>query len=71
MPYEDFREFINALREQGELLEVERPISLNLEVGKALRKSAARAGPAILFKNNGTLMDLVLSFFMLKRHFSN
>lgn len=67
MPYEDFREFIKALREQGELLEVERPISLNLEVGKALRKSAARAGPAILFKNNGTPYPLIGGVYNSRR----
>ncbi len=54
MPYEDFREFLTVLREKGELIEVDRPVSLNLEVGKALRKSAAKAGPAIIFKKNGT-----------------
>lgn len=59
MPYEDFRAFLTALKDKGELIEVDRPVALNLEVGKALRKSAAQAGPAVLFKNNGTPYSLV------------
>lgn len=59
MPFDDFREFLTALREKGELLEVDRQVSLDLEVGKALRKSAARSGPAIMFNNNGTPYPLV------------
>lgn len=59
MAFEDFREFLAALREKGELIEVDRPVSLDLEVGKALRKSAARAGPAIIFNKNGTSYHLV------------
>lgn len=54
MPFKDFREFLSTLQNKGELIEVEREVSLNLEVGKALRKSASMSGPAIVFKNNGT-----------------
>jgi 2,5-furandicarboxylate decarboxylase 1 len=59
MAYQDFRDFLDALRKQGELLEVDRPVALQLEVGKALQKSAAVNGPAILFNNNGTKFPLV------------
>lgn len=59
MPFNDFREFLTALRTNQELIEIDRPISLNLEVGKALRKSAAQAGPAIVFNKNGTPYSLV------------
>ncbi|MFA6916853.1 MAG: UbiD family decarboxylase [Parachlamydiales bacterium] len=59
MPYQDFREFIAALREKGELLTVDRPVALELEIGKALRKSAAISGPAIQFNNNGTSFPLI------------
>lgn len=59
MPYKDLREYLDALRSHGELIDVTRPVALDLEVGKALRKSAAIAGPAVLFKNNGTPYPLV------------
>lgn len=59
MAFEDFREFLAALRDKGELIEVDRPVSLDLEVGKALRKSAACSGPAIIFNKNGTPHPLV------------
>ena len=54
MPYADFRECLTALRAAGELLDVDRPVALELEVAKAMRKSAAIAGPAIRFAQNGT-----------------
>lgn len=59
MAYKDFREFLEVLRENNELIEVNRPVALELEVGKALRKSAAVSGPAIVFNNNGTQYPLV------------
>ena len=59
MAYEDFRGFLAALRAHGELIEVDRRVDPNLEVAKALRKSAATAGPAVVFKNNGTNFALV------------
>lgn len=59
MAYQDFRDFLDALRKQGELLEVDRPVALQLDVGKALQKSAAVNGPAILFNQNGTKFPLV------------
>jgi 2,5-furandicarboxylate decarboxylase 1 len=59
MPFQDFREFLDALRKQGELFDVDRPVALKFEVAKALRKSAAIGGPAFLFKNNGTDFPLV------------
>src|SRR5580704_12049384 len=59
MPFQDFREFLDALRNAGELLELDRAISPELEVAKAMRKSAAVSGPALIFKNNGTAFPLV------------
>jgi 4-hydroxy-3-polyprenylbenzoate decarboxylase/2,5-furandicarboxylate decarboxylase 1 len=59
MPFQDFRDFLEALRESGELLEVDRAVSPELEVAKAMRKSAAISGPAIIFKNSGTAFPLV------------
>jgi len=59
MPFQDFRAFLNALKKAGELIEVDRPVSPMLEVAKAMRKSAAVSGPAVIFKNNGTEFPLV------------
>lgn len=59
MAYNDFREFLDALRKQNELLDVNRPIALKFEVGQALQKSAAENGPAIVFNQNGTQFPLV------------
>jgi 2,5-furandicarboxylate decarboxylase 1 len=59
MPYQDFREFLDALRGANELIEVDRAVSPQLEVAKAMRRSAATSGPAIIFKNNGTAFPLV------------
>jgi 2,5-furandicarboxylate decarboxylase 1 len=59
MPYQDFREFLDALRSAGELLEVDRAVSPELEVAKAMRKSASVSGPALIFKDTGTEFPLV------------
>jgi UbiD family decarboxylase len=59
MPFQDFRAFLNALEKAGELIEVDRPVSPMLEVAKAMRKSAAVSGPAVIFKDNGTEFPLV------------
>jgi UbiD family decarboxylase len=59
MAFQDFREFLDALRKAGELLELDRAVSPELEVAKAMRKSASVSGPAIIFKNNGTAFPLV------------
>jgi 4-hydroxy-3-polyprenylbenzoate decarboxylase/2,5-furandicarboxylate decarboxylase 1 len=59
VPFRDFREFLDALRSEGELIDVDRPVALELEVAKAMRKSASVAGPAVVFKQNGTQFPLV------------
>jgi 2,5-furandicarboxylate decarboxylase 1 len=59
MPYQDFRGFLDALRSADELLELDRAISPDLEVAKAMRKSASVSGPALIFKNTGTAFPLV------------
>jgi UbiD family decarboxylase len=59
MPYADFREFLDALRVHGQLVDIDRPVAMELEVARALRKSAAVAGPALCFKQNSTPFPLV------------
>jgi 2,5-furandicarboxylate decarboxylase 1 len=48
MPYQDFRQFLQVLKREGELVEINRPIPL-ADIGKALKKSYELAGPALLF----------------------
>jgi 2,5-furandicarboxylate decarboxylase 1 len=59
MAFQDFREFLDALKKAGELVEVDRLVSPELEVAKAMKKSASVSGPAIVFKNTGTAFPLV------------
>ena len=62
MPYQDFRQFLDVLRQQGELVDVDRPVALN-DVGKAMKQSYARQGPALMFKENGTDFPLVCGVY--------
>ena len=57
MPFADFRQFLDVLRQHGELIDINRPIALN-DVGKAM-KQLVRNGPAIMFNDNGTDFPLV------------
>jgi UbiD family decarboxylase len=59
MPFQDFRDFLDALQKAGELLELDRFVSPELDVAKAMKKSASVSGPAIVFRNNGTGFPLV------------
>ena len=52
MPYQDFRQFLDVLRRHGELIDVNRPVALN-DVGKAMKQSYVRQGPALMFKEGG------------------
>lgn len=66
MPYQDFRQFLGALRREGELVDVDRPISIN-DVGKALKQSYVREGPALMFNQNGTDVRLVAGVYSTRR----
>ena len=63
MAFQDFRDFLDALRKHGELIDIDRPVAHHLEVAKARRKSAVIGGPACLFKNNGTRFPLVAGVY--------
>ena len=67
MAFPDFRAFLAALRDAGELVDIDRPVALELEVAKALRKSAAVAGPGFVFKQNGTAFPLVGGVYNSRR----
>jgi 2,5-furandicarboxylate decarboxylase 1 len=62
MPYQDFRQFLDVLRQHGELIDVNRPVELS-DVGKAMKQSYVRQGPAIMFNQNGTDYPLVASVY--------
>ncbi|MCC6887614.1 MAG: UbiD family decarboxylase [Hyphomicrobiales bacterium] len=61
MPYQDFRQFLDVLRQHGELIDIDRPIALS-EIGKAMKQSYRRQGPAIMFRN-GTGFPLVCGVY--------
>jgi 2,5-furandicarboxylate decarboxylase 1 len=67
MAYRDFREFLDALRSQGELIDIDRQVAMELEVAKALRKSASVGGPALHFKSTGTAFPLVGGVYNTRR----
>src|SRR5215468_7253190 len=62
MPYQDFRQFLDVLRQHGELIDVNRPVALN-DVGKAMKQSYVRQGPALMFNQNGTDYPLVAGVY--------
>jgi 3-octaprenyl-4-hydroxybenzoate carboxy-lyase len=62
LPYQDFRQFLDVLRQHGELIDVNRPVALN-DVGKAMKQSYVRQGPAIMFNQNGTDYPLVAGVY--------
>src|ERR1700722_4872810 len=62
MPFQDFRQFLDVLRQHGQLIDINRSIALN-DVGKAMKQSYVRNGPAIMFNNNGTDFPLVAGVY--------
>ena len=63
MPYVDFRQFLEALRKKGDLIEVSRPVDLSHEVGRALKQAYAHHGPAIIFRQTGKKYPLVAGVY--------
>ncbi len=66
MPFEDFREFLAVLREHGELIDIARPIGLE-DVGKAMKHSYARSGPALNFLDTDSNMPMVMGCYADRR----
>lgn len=66
MPYQDFRQFLDVLRQQGELVDINRPVALN-DVGKALKQAYVRQGLAMMFHQNGTDFPLVAGVYSTRR----
>lgn len=60
----DLRAFLDILRREGELVEIEAPVSWNLEAAEVHRRVIAAGGPALLFKNvEGASFPLVTNLF--------
>jgi len=62
MPFQDFRQFLDVLRQHGELIDINRPVALN-DVGKAMKQAYVRNGPALMFNDNGTDYPLVAGVY--------
>jgi 2,5-furandicarboxylate decarboxylase 1 len=62
MPYQDFRQFLDVLRQHGELVDIDRPVALS-DVGKAMKQSYRGQGPGIAFNNNGAAFPLVAGVY--------
>src|SRR5215831_11165531 len=62
MPYQDFRQFLDVLRQHGELIDIDRPVALT-DVGKVMKQSYKRQGPGIVFRQNGTEFPLVAGVY--------
>jgi UbiD family decarboxylase len=60
-------QFLNLLREHGELVEIEAPVSSDLEAAEIHRRVIAAGGPAILFRNvEGADFPLVTNLYGTK-----
>ena len=64
MKYRDLRDFVDRLREEGELLDVEVEVDPALEVTEICDRVLRAGGPAILFKNpKGSEFPLLANLF--------
>ncbi len=64
MPYKDLREFLDFLRNRGELKICDREVDTRIEIAKVTDKSSKTGGPAILFTNvKGFQTNVVTGLF--------
>ena len=67
MPYQDFRQFLDALRQHGELVDIGRPVDLKTDIGKTMKQAYVHQGPAFVFTNNGTEFPLVAGVYSTRK----
>lgn len=68
MVMRDIPSFIRALREDGDLVEIDAEVDPNLEIAEVHRRVIAAGGPALLFKNpKGYDIPVVTNLFGTKR----
>ena len=71
MGFKNLGEFLKALREEGELVEVKAPVDPVLEVTEIYDRVVKKEGPALLFTNvRGSRMPLVINLFGSKKRMS-
>lgn len=64
----DLRTFLDVLRREGELIEIDAPVNPDLEAAEVHRRVIAAGGPAILFKNvKGSPWPCVTNLFGTQR----
>jgi 2,5-furandicarboxylate decarboxylase 1 len=63
MAYKDFRQFLEVLRQNKFLVDIDRPVDLRTEVGKTLKQGYVKGGPAFIFTKNGTDYPLVTGVY--------
>ena len=66
MAYNDFREFLAVLREQGELVDIDRPVALS-DVGKILKHAYVAGGQAVQLNDNSTEFPLVCGVYSTRK----
>ena len=67
MPFHDFRQFLDVLRQHGELVDINQPVALT-DVGKALKHAYAKGRKATSFNKNGTEFPLVCGVYSSRKH---
>ncbi len=69
MALDDLRQFINALKQAGELVEVNEPVNPELEISEITDRVSKAGGPALLFRNpqGSNLPVLINQFGSMKR----
>lgn len=64
MSFPDLRTFLDRLRQERDLVEIDAPVDANLEVAEIHRRVIAAGGPALLFRNvKGADFPLVTNLF--------
>ncbi len=68
MPYKDLQAFLDRLRTEGELKEIDEEVSPELEVAAITDRVVKKKGPALLFTNvRGASMPLAINLFGTER----
>jgi 4-hydroxy-3-polyprenylbenzoate decarboxylase/2,5-furandicarboxylate decarboxylase 1 len=67
MPYQDFRQFLDVLRQHGELVDINRPVALT-DIGKALKHAYAKGRKALMFNKTESDIPLVCGVYSSRKH---
>ena len=50
MPFDDPRDFLACLEEEGDLVRISEPVDVRFEISAYIRKTSDQQGPAVLFE---------------------